>query len=330
MKCRNTILFSLLSVLCTLLFVVDIAVGSVAIPLSEVVSALCGGGSEEIRSIVVDIRLVRAIVALLAGAALAVSGLQMQVLFRNPLAGPYVLGVSAGASFGVALFLLGAPILGVAISPTLQSLGTAGAAWIGSAVVLLLVVALSRRIKDIMVMLILGIMLSSGVGALVEIMQYFSSEASLKSYVVWTMGSLGDVTATQLAVLAPVLVVGLAMAVAAIKPMNMLLAGERYAASMGLNIARSRNLILISTTLLAGTITAFCGPIGFVGIAVPHIARMLFRSADHRTLLPATILVGVVMLLVGDVVAKYFALPINTITALMGIPIVIYIVTRRR
>jgi iron complex transport system permease protein len=196
--------------------------------------------------------------------------------------------------------------------------------------VLLLVVALSRRIKDIMVMLILGIMLSSGVGALVEIMQYFSSEASLKSYVVWTMGSLGDVTATQLAVLAPVLVVGLAMAVAAIKPMNMLLAGERYAASMGLNIARSRNLILISTTLLAGTITAFCGPIGFVGIAVPHIARMLFRSADHRTLLPATILVGVVMLLVGDVVAKYFALPINTITALMGIPIVIYIVTRRR
>ena len=272
----------------------------------------------------------RALVALLAGAALSVSGLQMQVLFRNPLAGPYVLGVSAGASFGVALFLLGAPILGVAISPTLQSLGTAGAAWIGSAVVLLLVVALSRRIKDIMVMLILGIMLSSGVGALVEIMQYFSNEASLKSYVVWTMGSLGDVTAVQLSVLAPVIVAGLIMAVAAIKPMNMLLAGERYAASMGLNIPRSRNLILISTTLLAGTITAFCGPVGFVGIAVPHIARMLFHSADNRVLLPATILVGVVMLLVGDIIAKYFTLPINTITALMGIPIVIYIVTRKR
>ena len=330
MKCRNTILFTLLSVLCALLFMVDIAVGSVAIPLSEVVETLCGGGSNEVRSIVVDIRLVRALVALLAGAALSVSGLQMQVLFRNPLAGPYVLGVSAGASFGVALFLLGAPILGVAISPTLQSLGTAGAAWIGSAVVLLLVVALSRRIKDIMVMLILGIMLSSGVGALVEIMQYFSSEASLKSYVVWTMGSLGDVTAVQLSVLAPVIVAGLIMAVAAIKPMNMLLAGERYAASMGLNIPRSRNLILISTTLLAGTITAFCGPVGFVGIAVPHIARMLFHLADNRVLLPATILVGVVMLLVGDVVAKYFALPINTITALMGIPIVIYIVTRKR
>ena len=330
MKGRSTILFTLLAALCALLFVVDIAVGSVAIPLSEVISALCGGGAAEVRSIVLDIRLVRAVVAVLAGAALSISGLQMQVLFRNPLAGPYVLGVSAGASFGVALFLLGAPLFGLVFSPTLQSLGTVGAAWIGSAMVLVLVVALSRRIKDIMVMLILGIMLSSGVGALVEIMQYFSSEASLKSYVVWTMGSLGDVTATHLAVLAPVIVAGLAMAVAAIKPMNMLLAGERYAASMGLNISRSRNLILTSTTLLAGTITAFCGPIGFVGIAVPHIARMLFRSADHRTLLPATILSGVVMLLVGDILAKYFVLPINTITALMGIPIVIYIVTRRR
>lgn len=330
MKGRTTILFTLLAALCAVLFVVDIAVGSVAIPLGEVVSALCGNGAEEVRSIVIDIRLVRAIVAVLAGMALSISGLQMQVLFRNPLAGPYVLGVSAGASFGVALFLLGAPILGIALSPTLQSIGTAGAAWIGSAVVLLLVVALSQRIKDIMVMLILGIMLSSGVGAVVEIMQYFSNEASLKSYVVWTMGSLGDVTAMQLGVIAPVVVAGLAMAVAAIKPMNMLLAGERYAASMGLNISRSRNLILISTTLLAGTITAFCGPVGFVGIAVPHIARMLFRSANHSILLPATILSGVVMLLVGDIIAKYFALPINTITALMGIPIVIYIVTRRR
>lgn len=330
MRGRSTILFTLLTLLCVVLFVVDIAVGSKAIPLSEIISALCGEGSEVVRNIVLDIRLVRSVVALLAGAALSVSGLQMQVLFRNPLAGPYVLGVSAGASFGVALLLLSAPILGTTLSPTLQSLGTVGAAWIGSAVVLLLVVALSRRIKDIMVMLILGIMLSSGVGALVEIMQYFSSEASLKSYVVWTMGSLGDVTASQLAVLAPVVAVGLAMAVAAIKPMNMLLAGERYAASMGLNISRSRNLILTSTTLLAGTITAFCGPIGFVGIAVPHIARMLFRSADHRTLLPATILTGVAMMLVGDILAKYFTLPINTITALMGIPIVIYIVTRRR
>lgn len=330
MRGRSTILFTLLAVLCAVLFVVDIAVGSVAISFGEVVKILLGEGAEELRAIVLDIRLVRAVMAILAGAALSVSGLQMQVLFRNPLAGPYVLGVSAGASLGVALFLLGAPLLGLTISPVMQSLGTAGAAWIGSAVVLVLVVALSRRIKDIMVMLILGIMLSSGVGAVVEILQYFSNEASLKSYVVWTMGSLGDVTSSQLALLAPIVVAGLAMAVATIKPMNMLLAGERYAASMGLNISRTRTLVLASTTLLAGTVTAFCGPIGFVGIAVPHIARMLFRSADHRILLPATILSGVVMLLVGDIVAKYFALPINTVTALMGIPIVVYIVTRKR
>ena len=330
MKCRTTILFTLLTALCAVLFVVDIVVGSVAIPFGEVCSALLGGGSEEVRSIVLDIRLVRAVVAVLAGAALSVSGLEMQVLFRNPLAGPYVLGVSAGASFGVALFLLGAPLLGLTISPALQSVGTAGAAWIGSAAVLVMVVALSRRIKDIMVMLILGMMLSSGVGAVVEIMQYFSNEASLKSYVVWTMGSLGDVTATQLTVIVPVVLAGLAMAVSTIKPMNMLLAGERYAASMGLNISQTRTLVLASTTLLAGTITAFCGPVGFVGIAVPHIARMLFRSADHRTLLPATILSGVVMMLVGDILSKYFTLPINTITALMGIPIVVYIVTRKR
>ena len=330
MRGRTTILFALLAVLCAVLFVVDVAVGSISIPFADVVNVLFGKGSAEMRSIVLDIRLVRALTAVLAGAALSVSGLQMQILFRNPLAGPYVLGVSAGASLGVALFLLGAPLLGVAISPALQSIGTAGAAWIGSAVVLVLVVALSRRIKDIMVMLILGIMLSSGVGAVVEILQYFSNEASLKSYVVWTMGSLGDVTSGQLALLAPIVMAGLAMAVATIKPMNMLLAGERYAASMGLNISRTRTVVLTATTLLAGTVTAFCGPIGFVGIAVPHIARMVFRSADHRILLPGTILAGVVMLLVGDIVAKYFALPINTITALMGIPIVIYIVTRRR
>ena len=330
MKSYSTILLALLAALCAVLFVVDISIGSVSIPFSEVVATLMGQGSEEMQSIVIDIRLVRTVVALLAGVALSVSGLQMQVLFRNPLAGPYVLGVSAGASLGVALFVMGVPLLGFTLPPTLLGIGTAGAAWIASAAVLVAVVALSRRIKDIMVMLILGIMLSSGVGALVDIMQYFSNEASLKSYIVWTMGSLGDVTAAQLTLLLPVILVGLAMAVATIKPMNMLLAGERYAASMGLNISRTRTLILLSTTLLAGTVTAFCGPIGFVGIAVPHIARMIFRSADHRVLLPATILLGVVMMLVGDIIAKYFTLPINTITALMGIPIVIYIVTRRR
>lgn len=330
MQKRTNILLLALALITALLFVVDIAVGSVNIPVREVVEALIGRGNPEIVSIVCDIRLIRAIVAVLAGAALSVSGMQMQVLFRNPLAGPYVLGVSAGASFGVALFLLGAPILGLANSSLMQSIGSAGAAWLGSAVVLVAVVALSRRIKDIMVILILGMMLSSGVGAVVEIMQYFASEASLKSYVVWTMGSLGDVTLAQLSVLVPVIVVGIALAIAAIKPMNTLLMGESYATSMGLNIHRTRHMILCSTTLLAGTITAFCGPIGFVGIAIPHIARMLFGTADHRILLPSTMLCGAIMMLSGDIIAKLLSLPINTITALMGIPIVVYIVTRNR
>lgn len=328
MRGRTAIVILLLTALAAILFVADIAVGSVNIPFAEVVKSLFGGVSDW-SGIVIDIRLVRTIVALLAGAALSASGLQMQVLFRNPLAGPYILGVSAGASLGVALFLLGAPLLGVA-SSMFTSLGTAGAAWIGSAAVLLLVVALSRRIKDIMVILILGMMLSSAVGAIVEMLQYFSSEASLKSYVVWTMGSLGDVTLSQLAIILPVILIGIALSVAAIKPMNILLAGEQYAVSMGVKIQRTRLLILASTALLCGTITAFCGPIGFVGLAAPHIARAMVRTADHRILLPTTILTGSVMMLISDIVAKLLTLPINTITALLGIPIVVYIVTRKR
>lgn len=331
MRGRNTILFSLLTVAVGLLFVADIAVGSVAIPLRDVAAALTGGETDaSLRNIVIDIRLIKAIMAVLAGAALSASGLQMQTLFRNPLAGPYVLGVSAGASFGVALFLLGAPLLGFAAHPLMQTLGTAGAAWIGAAAILLLVMSLSRRIKDIMVILILGMMLSSAIGAAVEIMQYLSNEAALKSFVVWTMGSLGDVTYGQLAIIAPATVAGIALAVAAIKPMNMLLLGENYARTMGLDIPRTRRIIFISTTLLAGTITAFCGPIGFVGLAVPHLARMIFASADHRTLVPASMLIGTAMMLVCDIVAKRLTLPINSVTALTGIPIVIYIVTRNR
>ncbi|MBQ7856411.1 MAG: iron ABC transporter permease [Alistipes sp.] len=329
MQRRHNILFTLLTLALLSLLVCDIAVGSVAISLHEVLSALVGGEvSESVRSIVLDIRLVKGIVALLAGAALSASGLQMQTLFHNPLAGPYILGVSAGASFGVALFLLGAPLLG--LSASWLSVGTAGAAWIGAAAVLFIIIALSRRIKDIMVILILGMMFSSALGAVVEIMQYLSDEASLKSFVVWTMGSLGDITYSQLALLAPLILAGILLAVATVKPMNLLLLGETYARTSGINLSRTRALTLISTTLLAGTVTAFCGPIGFVGIAAPHLARMLFRSADHRILLPASIIVGGVMMLLGDIISKLLLLPINTITALMGIPIVIYIVTRNR
>lgn len=331
MKSRTTILFILFTAAVAVLFAADIAVGSVSIPIKDVWAALTGGECDPTTArIIRDIRLMKAVVALVAGAALAVSGLQMQTLFRNPLAGPYVLGVSSGASLGVALFILGAPMLGLTGHAWLSSLGVAGAAWIGAAATLALVAAISTRIKDIMVILILGIMISSGVSAIVQILQYLSAEEALKSFVVWTMGSLGDVTATQLALLLPAVAAGAALGVAAIKSLNMLLLGENYARSMGLDLRRSRSIILLSTTLLAGTVTAFCGPIGFIGLAMPHVARVIFRNADHRTLMPAAALTGAASLLLCDMVAKLLALPVNSITALLGIPVVIWVVVRNR
>ena len=331
MRSRNTILFTLLAVAMVALFIADLAIGSTAIHLGDVWAALTGGECDvATRDIILKIRLIKAVMAILAGAALAVSGLQMQTLFRNPLAGPYVLGVSSGASLGVAIFLLGAPLLGLAATPSLQLLGTAGAAWIGSGLILMAVMALSRRIKDIMVILILGMMVGSAIGAVVEILQYLSSENALKSFVVWTMGSLGDVTATQLQMVIPAIAIGLILSVALIKPLNLLLLGENYARTMGLNIARSRRVIFLSTVLLAGTVTAFCGPIGFVGLAVPHLARMLFAAADHRVLIPASMMSGAVVMLLCDIISKTMALPINTVTALLGIPIVIFVVVRNR
>ena len=331
MKLTHPIRFTALALLIIVLFALDLAVGSVSIPLREVWASLTGGEvAASTAKIVRSIRLVKAVVALLAGAALAVSGLQMQTLFRNPLAGPYVLGISSGASFGVALLLLGAPLLGLGGSSLIASFGMAGAAWVGAAVILTMVAILSRRIKDIMVILILGMMCSSGIDAVVQILQYLSSEGALKSFVIWTMGSLGDVTTPQLALLAVAVVIGLVLAVAVIKPLNLLLLGEQYARTMGLNIRRTRRMVFLSTTLLAGTVTAFCGPVGFIGLAVPHLARMLFREADHRILIPASALTGSAVLLVCDLISKLFTLPINTVTALMGIPIVVWVVWRHK
>ena len=331
MRNRSTILFCTLSALVVLLFAADIAVGSVNIPLRDIWTTLTGGECDAVTAkIIIDIRLIKAFVAILAGAALSVSGLQMQTLFRNPLAGPYVLGVSSGASLGVALFILGAPLLGFTASPLLTTLGTAGAAWLGAAAILALVASVSRRIKDIMVILILGMMIGSAVSAIVQILQYLSNEEALKSFIVWTMGSLGDVTSSQLLLVAPAIIAGLIIAISVIKPMNMLLLGESYARTMGLNIPRARALILLSTTLLAGTVTAFCGPIGFIGLAIPHVARILFRNADHRILLPAAAMAGAISLLVCDIFSKLLALPVNTITALLGIPIVIWVVIKNK
>ena len=315
-------LFILLTALTALLFCIDLSVGSVSIPLREVWAALTGGECPAATAkIIINIRLIKAIVALLAGAALSVSGLQMQTLFRNPLAGPYVLGISSGASLGVALVML----TGIG-----SSLGVAGAAWIGAGAVLLIIGAIGHRIKDIMVILILGMMFSSGVSAIVQILQYISREDALKSFVIWTMGSLGDVTGSQLLILIPAVLAGLLLAVVAIKPLNMLLFGEEYAVTMGLDIRRCRTILFVSTTLLAGTVTAFCGPIGFIGLAMPHITRMLFGNSDHRVLVPGTVLTGASMLIVCDIISKLFTLPINAITALLGIPIVVWIVLRNK
>ena len=328
---RSTTLFIILSLLLVILFVLDLLIGSVHIPLCDILGALFGGDVDaSTRLIVLEIRLIKAIVAILTGMALSVSGLQMQTLFRNPLAGPYVLGISSGTSLGVALFILGMPLLGIATNSTMSSIGTAGAAWLGSALILAFVASVSTRIKDIMVILILGMMISSGVSAVVQILQYLSNEEALKSFVIWTMGSLGDVTTNQLHLMLPAVLLGLVVSVAVIKPLNLLLLGEQYARTMGLNVRRSRYLIFLSTTLLAGTVTAFCGPIGFVGLAIPHIARMLFSNADHRILLPASALCGAVTLLICDIVSKSLTLPINTITALLGIPIVIWVVIRNK
>lgn len=331
MKQRSTILFTLLTLCVVVLFAVDMCVGSVDVSLGDIWAVLTGGECNPItEKIIIDIRLMKALTAILAGAALAVSGLQMQTLFRNPLAGPYVLGVSSGASLGVALFILGAPLLGLGGSSLLSSFGVAGAAWIGAAAVLAMVAAVSRRIKDIMVILILGMMIGSAVSAIVQVLQYLSHEEALKSFVVWTMGSLGDVTTAQMWLVAPSVLAGLAISVAVIKPLNLLLLGEPYARTMGLNIGRTRMLILLSTTLLAGTVTAFCGPIGFIGLAIPHMARILFRNADHRILMPAAALTGATALLICDIISKLLTLPVNTNTALLGIPIVIWVVVRNK
>ncbi len=299
------------------LFVLDLIVGA------ETLTSLDG-------DVAVDIllrwRLPKALVAVSAGAGLAACGLQMQTLFRNPLAGPYVLGVSSGASLGVAVFLMGMPLIGA--GEAARDLGVVGAAWLGGAAVLLVVMVAAARLKDIMAVLILGMMFGSAAMALVEALQFWGTEA--KSFAVWTMGALGHVTVRQLWILLPVVAVGLALSAGLVKSLDILLLGEDYACSMGLRVQRTRGIIFFSTVLLACTLTAFCGPIGFVGIAVPHIARMLFRTAGHRVLMPASMLLGAALMLVCDIISSVLTLPLNTLTALLGIPVIIIVIVRNR
>lgn len=327
-------LFVALVVGALLLAIGDLLIGTTPLSIGQVLSVLSGSAEDEsLVTIVLRMRMPKVLVALFAGMALSASGLQMQTLFRNPLAGPYVLGVNSGASLGVALFTLAMPMLGVASASWLHSFGVTGMAWIGSAVILLLVISLSRTVRNINTILIIGMMLSSAISALVGILQYIGTEESLKAFVVWTMGSVSTVTVEELWVLIPVVIVGLVLSIVVIKPLNMLLLGENYARTMGLNVSRTRAIIFLSTTLLAGTVTAFCGPIGFIGLAMPHLARITFRTADHRVLMPATMLWGALSMLfctfACDIVARQgVMLPVNTITSLLGIPVIIYVVLR--
>lgn len=322
-----------------LCFVLDLALGSVRIPPLAVLRILFTHqpAPEGWDFIVLKIRLPKALTAIAVGSGLAVSGLQMQTLFRNPLAGPSVLGLTAGASLGVAALLLaggsGAGAYAIRQLGLGGSWALVGAATAGAALVMGLVLALSARVRDNVVMLIVGMMLSSITLAIVSLWQYFSAPEQIQEYLLWTFGALGGVTGAQLAVLAGVVGLGLLSAFASAKPLNALLLGETYARSMGLAVGRSRTFIIASTSLLAGSITAFCGPIGFVGIAVPHLVRALFGTADHRVLLPAASLAGAALMLLCDCLTQLpgsqAALPVSVVTSLLGAPVVLWVVLRR-
>jgi iron complex transport system permease protein len=331
------LVFSILGILFVVFFIADLLLGSIIIPVKQVFLAFFPSSetSESFRTIVLDFRLPKALTAVFTGAALSLSGLQMQTVFRNPLAGPYVLGISAGATLGVALFVLGfssAFAFGIFSSTGAWSLALV--AWAGSFLVMLLILYVSAKVNDIMTLLILGILFTSAVTAVVSILQYFSNESMLKAFVIWTMGSLGSVTKSQLMVLAPAIIAGIILAFLKIKDLNAFLLGEDYARSLGVSIKTSRVIIFLSTSLLAGTITAFCGPIGFIGIAVPHICRVIFKTANHLVLVPAVILTGSIVMLFSDIVSQLpgmqTTLPINSVTALIGIPVIIWMIVKNR
>jgi len=332
---KTRLLFSILLCLLVLFFILDLFIGSVLISPADIFRALFNDAGDVTETILRQFRLPKAITALLAGIALSVSGLQMQTFFRNPMAGPYVLGLSSGASFGVAIVILG---FSSVISPSgtggFGNWAIAGASWIGAGAVMLLIMAISARVRNIMTVLILGIMLSGAISAIVSIMQYFSSETMLKSYVIWTMGSLGNLSAGQLKVMAVSVITGVVLSLFSVKMLNALLLGEDYARSIGLEVNTSRNIIIAGTSILTGTVTAFCGPIGFIGIAVPHLARLIFRTADHRVLIPASVLTGSIIMLISDLVSQLpghdSVLPVNAVTALIGIPVVIWVILQNQ
>ncbi len=328
---RTVLVILILTLLLLILALLDIRLGSVKITFREMWQHVAGverlTGQQLI--ILTRFRLPRLATALMAGAALPLCGLQMQTLFRNPLAGPYVLGISSGASFGAALVVLGAGTAGL-----VATWGVALAAWAGAGVVMLLLLYVSYRIRDVMTILILGIMFSSGLAAVISIMQYFSQASALKSFIIWSMGSLGNVTGAQLRIMGLSTVPLLAVSLFFAKRLNGMMLGEDYALTMGINVRRTRMAVLALTSILTGTVTAFCGPIGFIGIAVPHITRFMVRKSDHNILLPLTMLTGMVVLVISDLISQLpgteRVLPINAVTSLIGIPVVIWLVILNR
>lgn len=336
---RTTIL-SIALILCILLFLLDLGLGSVSIPPFEVFKVLAGfsEGNELWEKIIFMIRMPKALSAILAGTALAVAGLQMQTLFHNPLAGPSVLGITAGASLGVAMIMLTGG--GVASIYAIKELGIGGS-WLiviasaaGAALVMSLILLLSIRLKDNVSLLIIGIMVGNITISLVSIWQYFSEPEQIQDYLIWTFGSLGGVTSGQLKIFGIIVILGLLLTFLNSKALNTMLLGENYARSLGLNVFRSRTLIILTTSILAGVVTGFCGPIAFIGIAVPHLARTLLGTSDHRILIPATLVLGAAIMLACDIIAQLpgsqMALPINAITALFGSPVVVWVIVKRR
>lgn len=334
-RSRYAVLFLGLGILLIIVFSADILLGSVSIKASDVLRGLFSGSDAYINTIVLKFRLPKALTAVMAGIALSVSGLQMQTVFRNPMAGPFVLGISSGASLGVAFVILG--FSSYVSTDSFQTMGTwalVAAACLGSGAVMILIMFISFKVRNILTVLVLGIMLSSGISAVVSIMQYFSSESMLKAYVIWTMGSLGNLTSEQLHVMTLSLSAGVLLSLVSVKMLNALLLGESYAGSIGLNVRVARLVIFTGTSILAGSVTAFCGPIGFIGIAVPHIARILFRTSDHRILMPSTIILGALIMVSSDIISQLpgydKVLPVNSVTSLVGIPVVIWVIMRNR
>lgn len=333
--------FTLLIFATFILFVtfvlINISVGSVAIPIKEVFRILIGEEAlkQSWEYIVLNYRLPKAIVAMLVGIGLSLSGLLMQTLFRNPLAGPYVLGVSSGASLGVAFVILGSTFLPVFLADIfLSHYGIVLAATLGSFLVLLSVLAVSQRLKDTMAILIVGLMFGSITSAVVSVLTYFSSAEQLKKFTLWNLGNLGNQSWEAIFILLIITLVGLVLSYICIKPLNALLLGENYAKSMGINFNRTKTIIIIATSLLAGCITAFVGPIAFVGLAVPHLAKLLFQTSNHKMLFWATISLGAIIMLICDTIAQMpsfdFVIPINAVTSIIGAPVVIWLLIRKR